>query len=920
MKPLNQWDVMAILYSLVGSAILAAIVKWFGLFRWARRKYRNFRGIRTYKKELTDECQALIVVGRRIGFTIKDVYIDLDLAPSDLMPAKEREARAPQGSFVLVGGPGAGKSTIGKKCTLDALGSSSGYPFFARLRDYVGFESIEEYLAEKVRKAGVPEPEVATRSRLASRNCQCVLDGLDEVRPNLRAKVCEHINRFYSRHFSQDPSKVLIVTCRKEAYRDVPLDIPQIWEVRPLTNNQIQGFAAKWPLGYPTGKNKDTFWSDLEETPRILELARSPLLLVGGLMQYTESNLGIPDERFEYLGRVAKWLVSDWATAQGHPPDPLRSVYGRLLSRMAFHLHSNSTSECPLLQAIGLAQSWLPNLGLEASRAEEVIHSIAIRTGILVSEGDNTFVFAQFGLQEYFASLELLERISADKVAELEPKSWWREVILLAVAQMRNPGPLLNALFASSPLLAATAVAECPTPSTEMQERAVAACVEGVDRKEPVAAGAIVPLLRKISVPLEQRLCAALEQRLYEQEEIASLVGRCLATAGTTAATNVLGRHPEIWDKCLSEAGYMSSSFENMLVDVIRDGDDQESSRAAELLSSRLSSDRCVELTRLLPVLTPAKSERVASLLLRHVEEIIQPRFFFDPGFFLWVVSWCSPYIRDREGYLKTREMRRSQPQGISRRERHDSPLEYVDVVSTALFLDRGGRRPSQGQILNLLVNSLNWTTMRSAVLCSLCAAVVTLTIRLGGTPKALVCVGALLGVTLASVSAEGSALWLPARPFDREPSSLATALLPLAGVLVTLTLTTSTRYVFKIPVQVLYLALFAFCCSSIAIASWNQGFFWAYLVSRIRVPTGEAPGVHLRRWPLLAFASVIIGFTASSLLTSEQALLTWSLISLSALFLSWLAYVAIVLAYSHSAVGDAELEAMRVMAQLTAH
>ena len=174
----------------------------------------------------------------------------------------------------------------------------------------------------------------------------CVLDGLDEVRPNLIQEVYERINSFYQEFFAKQPGSI-IVTCRKEAYRNMPLDIPVIYEVRPLTDEQITRFAEKWPLMYPSGKNAERFLSDLFSMPRIHELARSPLLLVGGLMQYTESNLGIPEERVQYLARVAQWLVSDWATAQGHPPDKYRTLYPRILSRLALHMHIQETSEYP---------------------------------------------------------------------------------------------------------------------------------------------------------------------------------------------------------------------------------------------------------------------------------------------------------------------------------------------------------------------------------------------------------------------------------------------------------------------------------------------------------------------------------------------------------------------------------------------
>jgi hypothetical protein len=638
-------------------------------------------------------------------------------------------------------------------------------------------------------------------------------------------------------------------------------------------------------------------------------------------MQYTESNLGIPDERFEYLARVAKWLVSDWATAQGHPPDPLRPVYGRVLSRMAFYLHSNNTSECPLPQAIALVKSWLPNFGLDESKAEELIRSIAIKTGILVSEGNNTFIFAQFGLQEYFASLELQERISADKVAELEPKAWWREVILLSTAQMRNPTPLLNALFVNSPLLAATAVAECPTPPTEMQERAIVACLDGVDRKDGAAAAAVVPLLRKISAPLEQRLCAALEERLYKEEEIASLVGRCLATAGTAAATNVLGQHPEIWDKCLSEAGYLSSTFENMLVDLIRDGNDQQSGRAAELITTRLSNDRFVELTNLLPVLAPAKSEHLASLLLRHVEETAEPEFYYaisrPESFILWVISRCAPHVRNREGYLKMREVRRSERQDVYRRYRYRLGSEFGDIVSTALFLERKHQRYNSDQILNFLANSVKWARMRSAILCWLCAAVVSIATDLGSTMRAFVSIPALLIVTFCSTYPRGNVPWLPHRVFAWEGNVFTGGLLLLAGALITLSLTMSGNYIFKGPVEVLSQMGLALCCSLAGFATRGDESLVGYFVEDVPAPARRTAGIQLHAWSSLAFTLFLVACIASFLFISNLPVVMVSLILISAVFLLWLSYIVIMLNYSRRTVQKATKQAGYLMARI---
>jgi len=718
----KAWDFMAILYSLLGSLIGILLLWWGGVFRRAAKAYRHRLAVRKYRSTLAEDCGLLPVVGRRKGFQLKEVYVPLDIATSDLMSQVKGDDDDPvstASTYVLVGGPGAGKSTTVKQMLLKQLSHRRSIPIFVRLRDYVGFSGIEQYIVHSLQGAGFADPETLMQELLRSSRTLCVLDGLDEVRPTLRDMVISHVNSFYHKYFTQ--SNRLVVTCRKEAYRRVPLDIPVILEVRPLTDEQIQRFAGKWPLGFPAAKNADTFWRDLTATPRILELARSPLLLVGGLMQYTESNLGIPEERFEYLGRVARWLTVEWATAQGHPPDQYRQVYDRLLSRLAFHLHMEHRSDIERTEAARLFGEWLPTFGRDDVAAEEVIEAIGTRTGILVSDDRHFLVFAQFGLQEYFASLEVVTQVGANDLAALEPKEWWREVILLAVAQQREPTPILTALFDTAPLMAAAAVAECPTPSTEIQNKAIDACLAGIDAGNKEAGAAAVPLLRKIQAETEARMCAQLEERLDKGEPTASVVGIALATAGTATATNILAKHPEVWDQCLKDAGYLSASFENLLVDWIEKGTAKQSKKASELIASRLSADRLRQLLNLLPSLDPERAESLAALILDH-----SGRVFHAPDPFLMdvplsVATRCSGFIRDRDRYLSARieramsRMRATQDTRTSmHRYYYHDMVETSGLVATCLYMeDRKGNRFSEDAMNKALHFTLLWSRRR---------------------------------------------------------------------------------------------------------------------------------------------------------------------------------------------------------------
>jgi hypothetical protein len=325
---------------------------WKGGFRRIYRKCRLLHGIRKYTRELKRDVSALIIIGKREGFDLSKVYVDIDVAPSDLMGKVPGAAERIPNVLVLVGGPGAGKSTYVKKQIVDHLTyfctplafRQSNIPFFIRLREYSRGASIEELLIRKLEAAGIKNGKEVVRAELRGPLCLCVLDGLDEVRPDAQKEAYDAINTFYQTYFEGRESGRLIVTCRKEAYRSIPLLIPTVWEVVPLNDRQIQMFAKSWPLGFPANKSSEGFWSDLTASPKILEVSRSPLLLVGSLLLYTESNLGIPGERVKFLEKIQNTLVEDWGTAQGHPPDPRRVAYAPVLANMALRMHEKKTA------------------------------------------------------------------------------------------------------------------------------------------------------------------------------------------------------------------------------------------------------------------------------------------------------------------------------------------------------------------------------------------------------------------------------------------------------------------------------------------------------------------------------------------------------------------------------------------------
>lgn len=700
---------MSIFYGLISSALFLFILKWGGIYKKTILNIENNKAHKKYKKQLIEDCNNLIVVGKRKGFSLHEVYVDLDLTPSDLMQGNKGDSEV-QRSYLLLGGPGAGKSTTAKNQIINHFkeGYSNTIPFFIKLKDYNGTKSLFNYLIDKLDSYGFPNSTETVKKNLISPRSLCILDGLDEVRPHLRKAVCDQINDFYSNYFSDFGR--LIITCRKEAYRDIPLNLNTILEVRPLSDEQIKRFASKWPLEYPLGKTKETFFNELQTSPRIMELTRSPLLLVGGLMHYTEANLGIPEERFEYLQTMARWLVIDWAMAQGHPSEQYKNVYDRILTCLAYHMQNGNVSEIPFVDACRFISTILPTYGYRSEEAENILNSVTVKTGILIKDGGSLF-FAQFGLQEYYTSKELSNQLDVKKIAKLQPTSWWREVVLLYTAQLKDPTELLSNLFISDPVLAVAAVAECPTPSLEMQNTAITICLENIDKKNNVIKGALIPFLRKIRDNIETKFYFELEKRLIGDEEISSIVGISLATAGTPIANSILAKHPEVWNICLSEAGYLSSSFENLLVEWIQNGEDNNSIKAADLLSKRISSDRLIQLLNILPSLNKKRKEHLSILLLKEVAYNSQHSFEYGSDD-LSIISQLLPNISNPKQIIKdlTSQKKKSQRRYPTYRS------SIVPAIIIAFFIKTKNEKCDSDDIYSTFSNGILWNDKKKAL------------------------------------------------------------------------------------------------------------------------------------------------------------------------------------------------------------
>ncbi|MCX6056754.1 MAG: SUMF1/EgtB/PvdO family nonheme iron enzyme [Chloroflexi bacterium] len=358
-------------------------------------------------------------------------------------------------------------------------------------------EVASEYIPSDVKKGGVDilwnalrgqlERELGAadaekffpylKTHLETSPCLIVLDGLDEVAETeeRRPRLLEAIQAF-SNSLLKD--SILIVTARPYTYDNPKWYLPKFTTLDLLgfSPEQMSGFITRFYLAIQPIKN----WDDvvvktrceklneaIQEREYLRNLAERPLLLTL-IASVDSSGAKLPEDRAELYEQTINLLLQRWQQRKddsaGETNTTIALSYTSdildALKKLAYEVHKRQAA-LPSAEGaentpadINKHEIWdaFESSLLKNSKVtlDDLLEFLEKRTGLLAGRGDKVYAFAHRSFQEYLAARHVIstpgDEFNLKTLIQNSPK-WWREVVLLAIAQINRNGSALKSAF-----------------------------------------------------------------------------------------------------------------------------------------------------------------------------------------------------------------------------------------------------------------------------------------------------------------------------------------------------------------------------------------------------------------------------------------------------------------------------------------
>ncbi len=335
------------------------------------------------------------------------------------------------GHMVILGQPGAGKTTCVKHLCQQMLTSAEVYPqqnfpLLIRLRDLNNAKpssgDMEDLLIERIQNIlDIPltfPPELESADSISSRRSLreravvsmletlkplILLDGLDEISHKVRR---DSVVTGARRLAVQLENARVVLTARTGEF-SYHIDKMTAFEIAPMSQSQIEQFAHSW-LGSQDAK---PFLEQVRNSP-FADTAIKPLTLAH-LCAIFERVRKIPEKPKSVYKKIVALLLEEWDQQRSVQRVSAYSDFEvdrktDFLSDLAHSLTtSNKTSTFTREDLLENYRNIAQNYGLRNSEAQAVVNELETHTGLIVQSGADFFEFSHKSLQEYLTAVFL---------------------------------------------------------------------------------------------------------------------------------------------------------------------------------------------------------------------------------------------------------------------------------------------------------------------------------------------------------------------------------------------------------------------------------------------------------------------------------------------------------------------------------
>lgn len=376
---------------------------------------------------------------------------------------------------VVLGDPGSGKTTLLRYLAHSRAmvkDQQAQLPVYIRLAEFGRAQELDprvdllKFVAARAAHGGCAGIEESLAKELSDekRGCLVLLDGLDEVGDH---KQCESLIQAVKAFIESYPKNRFVLASRVVGFESGPWTALgfSVFRVLGYNRQQLLDFAEKWAKvlsriqGQPHAAVLDDLQSAIFSNPRVRALGSNPLILTILVLLFGARGGTLPRRRVDLYEKVVDVFLDTWEKTK-RATEKFDETYSITLDAREFRwLLSDVSLAMQKAQRTLVPRWWLADtlrdhlqqkLGFDLKEANDIsdriVRYLAERTGLIEERGLDLFGFSHRTLQEYFASLGVIDEADASRSRDVSDclKGYlfhpqWCEVVRLVAAQLTPP-------------------------------------------------------------------------------------------------------------------------------------------------------------------------------------------------------------------------------------------------------------------------------------------------------------------------------------------------------------------------------------------------------------------------------------------------------------------------------------------------